>query len=314
MTLTSVSLTAGARITGAAQCAALAAIVAGWIVHDLAALDDPLELWRFWTSDTGAPSLTTTLADPLLLAVYGTAFAAALRPTLTAGALAAAGVITLALRVPGLWVLSSSWMGPRTTDDLRTSALYATFASLGLGVGLLITAVAGGRRTLSGRPDARVPLLASIALGASAGVLTGWEIHTAMLAPDTFTERFTGGESVTLPLLGVPPGWLAVMIALLAAVSALGAVRPLGLVAGLFVLGAGIRGMDLSVRNELVWRWGELGAGDRLLVASWGLELVAGALVLLLLGGGTSREPMTRPAPRPRALGPPPPSSRPPGW
>ncbi len=314
------TLTRGARITGAVLCAALAAIVGGWILRDLGTPAGPLDLWRFWTGSgrggSGSARLTTTLEDLLLFAVYVTAAVAALRPGVTAAAPAAAGVVTLALWVPGLWVLSSSWMDLRATDDLRTRALYCVFAALGLGLGLLVVAVAG-RQPAPVRP-VRAGVLAFVLLVASAAVLAAREIRTAVeYGGRDYPDRFTGSRSVMLPALGIPPGWLAVVTVLLALVAGAGALgraafaRPLGLVAALLVLGAGARGLDIAVRNELVTRLQELPGRDQLLVLSWLFEVAAAAGLLLALARG--REPASQPV-RDWSPGPPPPSRPPPGW
>ncbi|MFI1395197.1 hypothetical protein [Streptomyces sp. NPDC020681] len=332
------TLTRGARITGAALCAALALIVGGWIVRDLGTVDHPLDLWRFWAGagpgiglGPGLSPPTTLLEDLLLFAVYVTVSIAALRSSVASAALVAAGVITLALRLPGLWVLSSTWMGIAATDELRARALYATFASLALGVGLLITAVAGrsGRpgqagRTTATRPRGGVRALAFVLLVVSAGVLAAWEIHTAVEYRGTdYLDRFTGSAAVMLPVFGIPPGWLTLVTVVLALVAGFGALvgavfsRPLGLVAGVFVLGVGGRGLDVAVRNDLIARLGDLPARQQLQVLSWLFELVAGAVLLMALA--RRGEPDPDPEPEygygyPHAGSPPPPSSPPPGW
>ncbi|MFF7201593.1 hypothetical protein [Streptomyces sp. NPDC008141] len=316
------TLTRGARITGAVLCAALAVIVGGWIVRDLGVLDDPLGLWRFWTGGghRGAPSarLATTLETLLLLAVYVCVGAAALRPHAGAAAPAVAGIVTLALWIPGLWVLSSSWMDLRATGDLRTRALYCVFAATGLGVGLLIVAAAGRQvPSLPLRPQRGSGLLAAVLLGASAVVLAGWEIRAAARSGGgTYLDRFTGSKSVMLPPLGTPPGWLAAVTALLAVVAGSAALsqaafaRPLGLVSALLILGQGARGVDAAVRGDLVPRLGELSGLDQLLVLSWLFQAAAGLLLLVVLA---RREPVAQPV-YGWAPGPPPPSRPPPGW
>ncbi|MGW1975959.1 hypothetical protein [Streptomyces sp. NPDC001889] len=304
------TLTRGSRITTAVLCGTLALITAGWIARDLTKAGSPDELWHLWTADAQPLPPATSLEHPLLLAVYVVLLAAALRPGLTPGAPAAAGVITLALWLPGLWVLGSGRPGLRATDELRTLALYATFAALALGVGLLTTAAVGPRTRPRG-PARGVPVAASALLGGAAGVLAGWEIRTAALSPEPYADRFTGGVPALPPLLAIPPGWLTSVTVLLAGVAALAALRPAALVAGVFVLGAGLRGVDIALHNGLLGRLGELPLADRLLVVSWCLEAVAGAVALLLLAA-----PRRPPEPPPRAApaGPPPPSSRPPGW
>ncbi|MCM2389099.1 hypothetical protein [Streptomyces albipurpureus] len=305
------TLTRGAQITGAALCAVLAAIEGGWLVRDLSAARSSLDLWNFWTGQLRTLSLTTTLEDLLLLLVYLTVLASAVRHRVTAGALVAAGLVTIAVRLPGLWVLTSSWMDLRATDELRIRAVYTAFGSLGLGVGLLITALAGARQPR--RLPGRTPLLVSILLGAAAVVLAAWEIRTAALSPhDHYADRFTGSESALLPLLGIPPGWLTAVTVLLALVAALGGTRPIGLVGGMLVLAAGIRGAGTGLRNQWMGRLDQSSVEDKLIVLSWGFEAAAGAMVLVLLVG---HKPQAALAPtEPQALGPPPPSCRPPGW
>ncbi|MCX4819168.1 hypothetical protein OG883_04465 [Streptomyces sp. NBC_01142] len=359
------TLTRGARITGAVLCAVLALSVGAWIVRDLTTAAAPLDLWRFWTGSGRSPSvapLTTTLEDLVLFVVYVAVAVAALRSPVAAAALVAAGVVTLAVRLPGLWVLTASWMDLRATDELRTRALYCAFAALGLGIGLLITAVAGRRppgvpygtddpyatHAAYGRPEAYaahdqtptrpargVGVLAFLLLGASAGILVAWEIHLAAeLDGRVLLERFTGGESVYLPLLGTPEGWLSAVVVVLGLVAAVGALwhavfaRPLGLVVAVFLVGSGARGLDIAVRNELFSRFGDLATRDQLLVGTWLFDLAAGAVLLLALlrrgasdpsdGGAPDRQQQSRAGygyPQDGGgFGPPPPSSPPPGW
>ncbi|MFG3307358.1 hypothetical protein [Streptomyces wuyuanensis] len=143
------TLTRGSRATGAALCAALAAITAAWIVRDLRVADGPAALWWFWAGDgrtlLSARRLTTTLHDPLLLVGYAVAGFAAVRSRVAAGALVAAAVVTLAVRLPGLWLLSAHWMDLRATGELRGRALVSVFAALAVAVGLVVTVAAGWR-------------------------------------------------------------------------------------------------------------------------------------------------------------------------
>ncbi|MFD4585613.1 hypothetical protein [Streptomyces sp. NPDC058434] len=143
------TLTRGARATGAVLCAVLAALAASWIVRDLRTADDLSALWWFWAGDgrtlLSARQLTTTLHDPLLLLGCAVAGLAALRSRAAAGALVAAAVVTFAVRLPGLWLLSAHWMDLRATGELRGRALVSVFMSLAVAVGLIITVVAGRR-------------------------------------------------------------------------------------------------------------------------------------------------------------------------
>lgn len=244
-----VTLTRGSRTTGAALCAALAAITAAWIVRDLRAADGPAALWWFWAGDgrtlLSARQLTTTLHDPLLLVGYAVAVFAAVRSRVAAGALVAAAVVTLAVRLPGLWLLSAHWMDLRATGELRGRALVSVFTALAVAVGLIIT-VAAGRRPAdvpcrapvhctapygttphqrssygpaphvggppaagAARPSRGALLTAFVLLTAAAAVRAAWELYwTAQLPGSSYAGRFTGRANLLLPLLGAPPGWL----------------------------------------------------------------------------------------------------------
>ncbi|WP_329075010.1 hypothetical protein [[Kitasatospora] papulosa] len=179
-------LTRGARITGAVLCAVLAALVAAWIVRDLRAVGDASTLLRYWAGYTdGWPrKLPATLqADPVLLGVYVLALLAALRSSVAASALVVTGLVTLVLRLPGLWIIGSSWTGDRFGDDLRTRALVGTFVTLAAGLALVVTGAAGRRRPedMYERPPTRpgrgAGVTAFLVLGASGAVLIAWEIR-----------------------------------------------------------------------------------------------------------------------------------------
>ncbi|MFF3324681.1 hypothetical protein [Streptomyces sp. NPDC002889] len=331
------TLTRAARTTGAALCAVLALIVGAWIVRDLATADDPLDVWRFWTGVRGpalAP-LTTSIADAALLAVYVAVGVAALRSSVAAAALTAAAVITLSLRLPSLWVLTASWMDLQATDSLRTRALYSTFAVLGLGVGLIVTVVAGrrppgadayehsysprddpsaGHRRTPDRPTRRVSLLVFTLLGAAAAVTVAWQIRLAYLAgTEGYLDLLTGSERAPLKLLQIPSAWLAAVIALLGLTTAVGALgravltRPFGAVVAAFLVADGAVGLDFTIRRELLRNFGDLQLEEQLLVATWLFELAAGAVLLVVMarrGGSTPADGVYGPAtggPRPPA-------------
>ncbi|MEU5398532.1 hypothetical protein ABZ348_04445 [Streptomyces sp. NPDC005963] len=305
------TLTRGARATGAALCIALALIEGGWIVRDLSAVRSSLDLWHSWTGRLHDTSITTTAEAPLLLAAYVTVLGNAVRRRITAGALVAAGLMTLAVRLPGLWVLTTPWMDLRATDELRMRAVYTSLAALGLGTGLLITAIAG--RGAATRSTYRAPVLTSVLLGAAAGVLAGWEIRSALRSSDgDALDRFAGSESALLPLLGAPSGWLAAFTAVLALVAALGTIRSLGLVTAALLVGAGVRHLGAMLRDGVVARLKELPVEEQLMVVSWGFEATAGAVVLVLLARPEPIRPVLPMSPP--AIGPPPPSAPPPGW
>ncbi|MFF3685291.1 hypothetical protein [Streptomyces sp. NPDC002187] len=307
------TLTRGARITGAALCALLALIVGAWIARDLSAADEPLGLWRFWTGGVRGPDaapLTTTVTDLALLAVYAGAAVAALRSSVAAAALTAVAVITLALRLPSLWVLTASWMDQQATDSLRTRALYSTFAVLGLAVALIAAVLAGrrppgagahedphvpradpgaARRLTPARPARGASVLAFLLLFAAAGVTVAWQIRWAYLSgAEGYADLLTGSERAPLRLLQTPSAWLACATALLALTAAGGALnravftRPFGAVVAAVLIADGAVGLDFTVRRELFRGFGELRMEEQLLVATWLFELAAGAVLLVV--------------------------------
>lgn len=258
-----VTLTRGARATGAVLCAVLAALAASWIVRDLRTADGLSALWWFWAGDgrtlLSARQLTTTLHDPLLLLGCAVAGLAALRSRAAAGALVAAAVVTFAVRLPGLWLLSAHWMDLRATGELRGRALVSVFASLAVAVGLIITVVAGRRpadaplrATAYGassqgqaaygassqepphgagpwapgapHPSRGAPLTVFVLLAAAAAVRAAWELYwTAQLPASSYAGRFTGRANLLLPLLGTPPGWLNTAVVAISLTAAGGA-------------------------------------------------------------------------------------------
>lgn len=352
--------TRGARITGAVLCTALAVVVAAWIVRDLRVTDGPVDLWWSWADqDSGratAPPATSPL-DPVLLVVYVVVALVVVRSAVAASALFATGILTLAVRLPSLWVLGSSWMDGRASDELRTRALLCAFGVLGAGVALLVTALAGRRPPDSAyaltptRPTQGVSVVAFLLLGAAAGIWAAWEGYWGQrLGLDAYLDRATG-ESVLMPLLGTPPGWLNVAIALLCLAAAVGALfhapfsRPLGMVAAALLVGVGGPALATALRYELLDHLGDLATIEQLSLVSLLFGLGAGCLALFALArkgeedmpGAGPYEPAWGQRPEPERYGqgygyrypagggqggqggggfgpPPPPSSPPPGW
>ncbi|MFD9215299.1 hypothetical protein ACFVY9_19760 [Streptomyces sp. NPDC059544] len=316
------TLTRGARATGAVLCAVLAALAASWIVRDLRTADDLSALWWFWAGDgrtlLSARQLTTTLHDPLLLLGCAVAGLAALRSRAAAGALVAAAVVTFAVRLPGLWLLSAHWMDLRATGELRGRALVSVFTSLAVAVGLIITVVAGRRpadaplgATAYGASSQEPPhgagpcapgtphpsrgalLTVFVLLTAAAAVRAAWELYwTAQLPASSYAGRFTGRANLLLPLLGTPPGWLNTAVVAISLTAAGGALlrasfaRPLGLAAAGLLTASGVSGIALAARLDLLGHFGTLPTVDRLTVGSWVGELAAGAVTFAVLARG----------------------------
>ncbi|MET9373391.1 hypothetical protein ABZX98_04445 [Streptomyces sp. NPDC002992] len=309
------TVTRPARLTGAALCGALTLVIVVWLLRDLAAFGSPAELAWYWAGEHVfllRRRAATSLVDPLLLLACVATAVAALRSPRVAPALAVTGAVTLALRLPGLWATG-------------VDALVTTLVTLALAAGLVLTAAAGRRpaefpEELPTRPRTGPAVAAGVlcAVGGLAGA--AWEVHWATTLPVEFTvDRFTGGRSLLLPALAVPPGWLNVVLAgllLLAATSAFARVplaRPLGLLAGLLLTGWGVAGVALATRLGQVEHFGALEPVGRLTLATSVYDLLAGATVLVLLAvpGAPARPLRHHPV---AALPPPPPHPRPPGW
>ncbi|MEU4261254.1 hypothetical protein [Streptomyces sp. NPDC025273] len=344
-------LTRGAGITGAVLCAVLGAVVAGWIVRDVRAVGEPLELLRFWAgySDARPDALpATSQGDPVLLAVYVLTFFAALRSPVAASSLVAAGVVTLVLRLPGLWTISASWRDGQYTDELRTRALIGAFVTLAAALALIITGGAGRRQPVGPheprptRPGRGAAVVAFLVLGASGAVLIAWEIRQFVTLPAVFyPDWFTGGGAVRSGLTDPPPGWSSVAVAVLCLVVAFTALfhavhaRPFGVIAAGFVLVSGGLGIARAVHHHMLEDFGGPEAEYQLLVLSSFFLAFAGAAGLLALSrngvedddgqgqgygypqtGGHGHPPAPTPGYGypPGRSGPPPPSSPPPGW
>ncbi|SCM09477.1 MULTISPECIES: hypothetical protein [unclassified Streptomyces] len=141
-------LTRGARTTGAVLCAVLGIVVACWIVRDLRAMGDPVDLVRHWAgyadARPAAPPVTTQ-TDAVLLVVYAAVLFTVARSPVAAAALVSTGVVTLALRLPSVWTVGASWTDGRYSDVLRTRALVGTFVVLAAALALIVTGAAGRR-------------------------------------------------------------------------------------------------------------------------------------------------------------------------
>ena len=336
--------TRAGRISGATLCALLAALTACWLVRDLMTAAGPADLWWFWAGESSGPAsapLTTSVQDGVLLLVYVAVAVSVPRSPNAASAVAAAGVLTLAVRLPGLWVTGADWTAERVPAELRERGLYSAVGALVLALGLLVTAAAG--RGAPPSAYARVPtgpgrgaaVTATLLLVAAAADLAAWEVHSALHAPwNAYRGRYTGDASFSLPLLGTPPGWLTAATVLLCLAAALAALaraplsRPLGMTAAALLVGAGGEGLARALRHDLIARFGELPVLQQLNLAGWLFELAAGALTLLVLarpgrgrgdasegpGAGRQGRHAQRPSAGGSAVGPPPPAVLPPEW
>ncbi|HEY9440556.1 MAG TPA: hypothetical protein VIS29_18335 [Streptomyces sp.] len=323
--------------------AVLALIVAGWIVRDVQIVGDPLRLLRYWAGLGGIrPGISpgdfpaTGQSEAVLLVVYLLVVAAALRSPVAASALVTTGIVTVVLRLPGLWTLGSSWMEGRYADGLRTRAMICTFVALAAGLALIVTGAAGRRpvegrfEQRPGRPGRGASATAFLALSAAGAVLAAWEVRRFIaVPPSAYRDWLLGGWATPVALTVAPPGWGNVTLAVLCLVVAFTALfhavhaRPLGMIAAGLLLGTGGLGVDRFVHHGELLRFGEMGAETQLMVVSSFLLAFAGAAGLTALAGrGAEEEGQGYAAgpggygcpPQGGGFGPPPPSSPPPNW
>ncbi|WP_326699647.1 hypothetical protein OG909_21545 [Streptomyces sp. NBC_01754] len=300
-------LTRGARITGSVLCAVLASVVVCWIVRDLRAVGEPLDLLRHWAGfadarPAGLP--VTTRTDLALLAVCAAVFLTASRSPVAAAAMVATGVVTFALRLPSVWTIGASWTDGRHSDELRTRALVGTFVTLAAALALIVTGTAGRRQPLDvyeplpTRPGQGAGTAAFLVFGASAAVLGAWEIHySSRMISGIYTDWLLGGRTVPMGLTDAPPGWANLALVALCLVVAWSALlravhtRPLGMIAGAFLLLLG--GLDVlrSVHHEVLEHFGDLATQAQLAVLTSFFYTLTGTVGLLAL----SRRGLTDP-------------------
>ncbi|WBB63304.1 hypothetical protein O7599_12570 [Streptomyces sp. WMMC500] len=309
----------GARVFGAVCCALLALLSLLWIGRDVNVAESLPDLWWSWAgSPDSAPESPwgTSLYDPVLVCVYAVAGVTALHSTAAAGALGAAGAVTVLLRAPALWTLTADWM-QNVDQDLRNRALLSAGVAVTLGAVLLIS-VAAGRRPqeatgadflLPDEQPPRRPARGAAATGmvflAVAGVaFAGWELRQAAVAGwDVYGKRLTG-EHTTYALLQPPAAygkWAVAALCLVAAVAAARRAplsRPLGMTAGAFVLGWGVADTSRYLDEKVFENFGALDTEFQLLASTAIGLLLAGFVILFALAGRGERDPLGEPLSR----------------
>lgn len=272
-------------------------IVASWLVRDIRAAEfEPL--WRYWAGFYDArPRVmpATSSMDVALLVVYVVAAVAALRSTVAAAVLVATGVITLVVRLPGLWNIGSRAMESSFADDLRTRAVISGFAGIAAGIALIITAGAGRRPPVDSyeqtpsRPGPGASVTAFLLLCAAGAVLIAWEVRQVVRYPEIFPDWYLGGDRVPHGLIDPPAGWSAVALALLCLVAGVSALfhavhaRPFGLVAAALLLPSGALGVVRVVHYDLLDHFGSLPTETQLQLVSWLFEAFVAVVVLIAL-------------------------------
>ncbi|RII15846.1 hypothetical protein DSC45_16520 [Streptomyces sp. YIM 130001] len=302
-------LTRGARISGTVACALVALISVGWIVRDLAKADGPSRLWWMWAGlpagFSGQELWVTGLTDLMLFPVCAAVAFTALRSPAAAPAFVAAGILTVALRLPSLWILTSDWTRLWGSEDLRGQALWSAGAQIALALTLIGLALWGWRpparltshgyppppqEAAAARPSNGAAATAFIFLGAAALVRASWEIYRLEeYGWDVYESRLTGGRNAVLTLLSTPSAWSAaalVLIALVAAVAALSHAtfsRPLGMTAATAVLVWGVLDISAAVKTDAFDSITDAPLLTQLHLSSAVLYAAAGAIVLVAL-------------------------------
>lgn len=302
------TLSRGARITGTVACALVALLSLGWIVRDVAVTGDPGQVWWMWagvppTSVAGQGVGVSGLTDLALVLVCGAAACTVPRSPAAASVLVAAGLLTVALRLPSLWILTSDWTRLWGDQRLRTLALTGAAVAVALGLVLLLVAVAGRRPPgpYGEEPDARPgPAAARTAcalLTALACVRAAWEVYRVHeYGWDVYRGALTGSRNNVLSLLHTPAAWqslVLVLIALVAAVAALrraGFSRPLGMTAAAVAVLWGALGLSVAAKSGLLADLGSGPANLLLSLAGSALSAVAGTLLLVVLAGRGRRD------------------------
>ncbi len=292
-----VILTRGARVTGAVLSGVLAVIVASWLVRDARAAEFG-QLWRYWMGfyDARPHAVPATSAmDVVLFVLYVAVAVAALRTAVAAPALVVAGVVTIGVRLPGLWTIDNGRMEISYSDDLRSRALISAFVALAAGAAMIITAGAG-RRPPAGsyeqppaRPGPGAAVVAFLVLCAAGAVQIAWEVRQVVRTPDIFPDWYVGSDLMGHQLTGPPPGWADAVLALLCVYAGISAVararhaRPFGLVAGALLLPGGVMGVVRIAHYDMLDDFGSLPVETQLTLASWIFQAFAAVVVLITL-------------------------------
>ncbi|MFE2290411.1 hypothetical protein [Streptomyces sp. NPDC059452] len=303
------TLTRGARITGAVLCAVLALTAVAWIVRDVRAADGPVDVWAYWAGIADLRTAlrpTTAHTSLVLLVVHVLAAVSALRSAAASSVLIATGLVTLGLRLPAVWLAAD---GP-APDDLRDRALITTYAVLAASVALIVVGVAGRRPVREGeeRPAGPAPaagVAAFLLLGLMGLVLLGWEIrHPFTLPPELYPAWFTGGRPLHVPLTEAPPGWSngVLVVAFLAAAGGALAraafARPLGLIVAGFALSSGVMGIARIIHYELYVSFARDTFEVQLTAVTAFVSFVVGAVAIAVLARkGVERAPAGSPGP-----------------
>lgn len=285
------TLTRGARITGAVLCAVLALMAFAWIVRDIRAADGQMSLGEYLgapDSRSGQPA-TTAQGSRVLLVTYVLAAVAALRSSAASSVLVVMGVVTFAMKLPGTWAIDDTY--PVELQDRAELGLYVALVAA---VALVVVGIAGRRPSPeAGRfagPGRGAGVAAFLLLGTVAVVSLAWEIRQPFVVPSgIYPAWFIGGEPVHIPMTEAPPGWESVVLVLMSLVAAFGAVaraafaRVLGLIAGGLSFLGGVLGTYFAVHFKMYESFADLPLERQLSVLTSAFLVVAGAAVMAVL-------------------------------
>lgn len=309
----------GARVFGAVCCALLALLSLLWMGRDVDVAASLPDLWWSWAgSPEAAPESTwgTSLYDPVLVCVYAVAGVTALHSPAAAGALGAAGAVTILLRAPALWTLTADWM-QNVDQDLRNRALLSAGVAVTLGAVLLISVAAGRRPSESTGADYLMPdeqpprrpargaaATGVVFLAVAALALAAWELRrAAVVGWDAYGRRLSG-EHTMYALLQPPVSYGKWAVAAFCFAAALAAAkrtplsRPLGMTAGALVLGWGAADTSVYLKHEVFEHFGGLGTEHQLQACTGIGLLLTGFVILFALAGRGERDPMAEPLSR----------------
>lgn len=311
------TLARGGRISGALVLAVLTLFSLGWIIWDFVEAGRVTDVWSMWQGSRPRASngqWATTWMEPALLVIYPVCAVTALRSTSAAGILGSAGVLTVVLRLPGLWTLNADWIKSQD-EGLKGMALFSVIAMLLLGVALVVVAVAGRRPVAAEQPYAQgafgtpqgapqVPagmeagpahpvrggaILAFATLVLLSFVIIAWDVYALLeLEWETYSRGFTGGPGMT-SLFEVPASWWGAGLVLMALTAAFAALadaplsRPLGMIAAAPMIAQGFLYLTGAVPH--LGGFGYMDTPLQLMIVTMLLQLVGGIAVI----GGLSR-------------------------
>ena len=314
------NLAKGARVFGAVLLSVLALLNLAWIARDFREATEVTDVWWLWAglAPRAADGVwVSSFVEPTLLVLYTIAAVTVARSSAAGGLLISTGVLTIALRLPGLWNLNANWR-QGIESDLKNLALCSTVAMVVLGGALLVTAVAGRRPLGAGtfgpphaaRPQAPAdeppaqPTQGGSAVGlllltAAGAVTAAWQVYYwQQHGWDNYSNSLTG-ERTVITLLETPTGWRewAVTLLTLAAaaicLSRAPLARPFGMTAAAALLGTGIFSASRNWKLDTFEGFADLTTEAQLAVATGVFLLVVGLGTLLALAprGVTGRPP-----------------------